>query len=339
MPGKIPLLSDGALTTVSCETLLRSVPERVSRVSSPLSRLPLYVVRDIFSLGRPSQAFCLRDPEQDRFYLLQESWGYDIESFLLATVKSLRNATDGVCGVLAEAAPLCFVWAGNFWHWIFEGLARVAVLESQGFRGAYIVPPSDIATETMDILRIPRRRIILGTQPYFIKKLYVSAHMPPDKFTPGTMEALTALRNFLHPRIPRLPAKKRCYIKRIYTRKIQNESEVIAMLDPMGFEVMVPEEQPGIFSQLVYMSNVECSVMPHGANCALAFAQPPGSHFFELFGRGYVNHCNGPMAEVAGLHSHQLVEKSAEPMAFDPNGDYDVDVDFLSSMLRKILEI
>lgn len=322
---------------ISCESLRAKCPERVSLVSSA-SPLAVYRVSDVFFLGRYCQALSMTGIGGDNLHVLEESWTYNFEAFPSIALKSLADTTSG-SGVLEEAFPLCFIWAENFWHWIFEGLTRVAVLEAMGFRGTYIVPPFDHAMETMIMMQVPRHRLVLGQRPYFVKQLLVSGHMPPDRFTPGTMYALQALHKRFAGQIPRLPGKKRCYLKRLGNRKVRNEREVISMLEPLGFEVTSPEEQPSIMAQFTYISNAECSIMPHGANCALAFGQPRDAHFIELFGMGYVNNCNGPMVEAAGLQHHQITEKTTQDVTLNPDGDFEVDVDFLYYKVRKILRI
>jgi hypothetical protein len=323
----------------SCEALRLTNPERVSRLSPP-TRLGVYAVSEVLFMGSPSQALCPVNAGDSEPCLLEESWPYGLDSFLPPTRRALARTPAGGCRVLEEAAPLCFVWGDNFWHWIFEGLARIAVLESLGYRGPYIIPPYAHALETAVMLRIPRQRLLMGQQPYFVKRMVVTGHMAPDKFSPCTLQAFHALKTRLNGVLPGFPGvgARRCYIRRIGKRKIRNEQEVIAMLEPMGFETMTPEEHSAM-DQLIYMSDAGCSVMAHGANAALAFVQPRDAHFFELFGMGYVNNCNGPMATIAGLHHHQMTEKTEDAVAFAPDRDFEVDVDFLRHRLRKILRM
>ncbi|MDL2279389.1 glycosyltransferase family 61 protein [Desulfovibrio sp. OttesenSCG-928-G11] len=325
------------LPLVSCRKLLDREPARIRRVS-PSSQPAFYAVKDVLCLGQLSQALLPLDGAGHPAGLLEESWSYGIDDFPAITRKSLALGPSDGHLVLEEAAPLCFIYTCNFWHWLFEGLARVAVLESLGFRGQYIIPPDSHALETMLLLRIPRDRLLVGLRPFFIKRLLVSAHLPPDKFSPGTLAALHSLRSRLLAHLPRAAGSKRCYIRRLGKRKVSNEKELIAMLEPMGFEIMTPEAQPHAPAELLYMSNAECSVMPHGANCALAFAQPRDAHFFELFGMAYVNNCNGPMVKTAGLHYHQLVEKTGDLSAAAAEADFAVDVDFLRYCLRRALQ-
>lgn len=326
----------GEIDILSCESLLRTNPERVLRIS-PASHPPFYAVSNVLCLGTASQVLCPVNVSGGRFSVLQESWTYGLEMFKSLTLRSLRSSPSGKCRTIQEAAPLNFIWSTNFWHWILEGASRIAVLESLGFQGVYIVPPFDHVPDTLEILRIPRQRIVYWGEQYMVKRLVVSAHMPPDRFTPATMQALRILRERFSAELPGLPATRRCYVKRTATRKVRNESDVLAMLQSMGFEVMIPEEQPSVRAQLDFMRNVQCSVMPHGANCALAFLQPENTHFLELFGMSYVNNCNGPMAAAAGLNHYQMTEKSSENLTFDMNRDFDVDVDFLRYRLKRIL--
>ncbi|CAK7058711.1 MAG: hypothetical protein DELT_01330 [Desulfovibrio sp.] len=329
----------GPLAITSCEAFRQKSPERVTLLSGA-AHPAVYAVSDVLFLGGFSQALCPVSAGGTSLALLQESWAYGLDDlFASATLQSLRRTAPGTCRTLEEAAPVCFVWEDNFWHWMFEGLARVALLESLGYRGAYIIPPYDHALETMVMLQIPRQRLVMGRQPYRVKRLVVTEHMAPDTFAPGTIRTFHALKERLDAACSRQTGTKRCYIKRIGRRKVANEPEVTAMLESLGFAVMTPEDFASPIEQLAYMSNVECSVMAHGANAALAFAQPRDAHFFELFGMGYVNNCNGPMAEVAGLHHHQLVEKTAENAHFDQYGDFTVDVDFLRSRVRRVLAL
>ena len=85
------------------------------------------------------------------------------------------------------------------------------------------------------------------------------------------------------------PPHRRLYVSRGHakrTRRVENESELLAVLEPLGFEVI----DPGALSsadQVRAFAEAEYIVGPHGAGLTnLAFASP-GAAVLELFARDY----------------------------------------------------
>jgi len=322
-----------ALTDIYCSDLLEADPGRGETLRHGLRGIRIYRMNNVLCAGLLFQTLCPMEQNGGFRYRLKESWTYDVPRFPAIAARGLSlNREDGLRH-LEEAAPLCQVWSNNFWHWTFEGLSRVAMLEAIGFTGNYIVQPIPFVLQSLDMLGIDPRRIVPGTGPYFVKKAVVTEHILPTAFTTKTAIAQKTLYWAVRKKLQTLPGKKRCYIRRTGNRKLLNESDVIAMLAPLGFEVMTPEDMPSVAAQFTYMTNVECSVMPHGANTTLIMAQPAGSYFFELFGKSYINHCNGPMIQIANLNYSQLVESSEEAFPFDVVADYEVNVDLLRHMV------
>ena len=90
-------------------------------------------------------------------------------------------------------------------------------------------------------------------------------------------------------------------------RRVKNEAELVAALEPLGFEavdpgVLAPAEQVRAFAEAEYI------VGPHGARLTnLAFAAP-GAAVIELFAHDYVNECFWALAcTVEGLRYRYLV--------------------------------
>ena len=130
--------------------------------------------------------------------------------------------------------------------------------------------------------------------PHVRADLLVVPSLPDDQFrTPPWI--VPWLRAQFLPADVRRP-HRRLYVSRghaRHTRRVENETELMAALEPLGFEcidpgALSPADQVRVFAEAAYI------VGPHGAGLTnLAFASP-GAAVIELFARDYVNECSGP---------------------------------------------
>ena len=122
--------------------------------------------------------------------------------------------------------------------------------------------------ETLDLLGIRHEQLIEvdAGEVLAVGKLVVPAILSTNTFV--AKEVLDWLRQFGLSHLSREFAghKRRLFISRAdaTVRRLINEDEVYAALEPLGFELFVPGAHSFI-EQVETFSNAECIVGPHGA--------------------------------------------------------------------------
>lgn len=227
------------------------------------------------------------------------------------------SLVDDLCEVFAkarsfveldEAAPFYPPGARNLWHWTTESLPKLLALEDSGYTGLYIVPHNcKLVDESLAMHGIPAARIRYSDTSYFVRRL-----MLPPRLSGFSLADNLPLTAFLREKIldavgGAMPGAKRLYVRRIGTRRIVNEEDILPVLAEFGFESMVPEELP-LAEQYRRMTNAKCTVMAHGANSTLTLLQPPGATAIELFSNRYISYNNLHAVRLLRLRYHALVE-------------------------------
>lgn len=276
----------------------------------PLKHLGLgfYLLRDCLCFGRRSQAVAPLAPSGTVSSLFRESCPYPANERLLAGIVREHLAAPVV--EVETAAPLYPPGAFNLWHWTLESLPKLLALESAGYEGSYIIP-ADAAGESV-IMRSLRMfgigpgRLLPSGPVYRVKLMFLPQRLSGFDL-PGNMPLCAFLRRRLIEAAGSLEGSRRLYVRRIGRRRILNEEDIMPVLDGFGFETMVPEELT-LAEQWRHMTNVDCSVMAHGANSTLTLLQKPGSAAVELFGNRYVSYNNLHAARLLRLRYYPLVE-------------------------------
>ena len=275
----------------------------------PLRHLGLtfYGLTDCLHLGRDCQAILPVGLDGGLPFIFKESCPYLANEPRLASIAAscLESAPDII--EVDEAAPLYGPSSDNLWHWSTEHLPKLLALESIGYTGCYIVPfASEVARQSLEMFGLPKERLLRGDACYRVKRL-----MLPQRLSGFTLVDNMPLVEFTRGRlldaVGRLDGGKRCYIRRIGRRRPVNEADVLAVLSDFDFETMVPEEL-SLLEQWRYMTNVDCSVMAHGANSTLSWLQKPGSGFVELFSNRYVSYNNLHAVRLLRLKYHSIVQ-------------------------------
>lgn len=205
------------------------------------------------------------------------------------------------------AVPVFPLDARNLGHWLLENLPRVLALEDYGYAGPYIVHvDTPHIYETLELFGIGPDRILTNDKNYLVDTLIIppvlnNMELQTDK------TIIPYLRNKLLDAVGVLPGSKRVYIRRIGTRKLVNEEEVLDILRRYDFEEFVPDGKH-CREQFQYMSNADFSVMAHGANVALTLTQPEDSHFIEFFGDAAALYFYFPVVKNVKLEYHPIVE-------------------------------
>ena len=90
------------------------------------------------------------------------------------------------------------------------------------------------------------------------------------------------------------------------TRRIVNEAEVIALLEPYGFEAIIPGQMP-YAAQLAAFRQASQVIAPHGAALTHIVLCPPGAQVLEIFHPLYGTAAFAMQAAATGIDYAAMV--------------------------------
>jgi capsular polysaccharide biosynthesis protein len=263
-------------------------------------------------------------------------WGDEnFERSEINTRRRLRPATPlaGTC------ASLISLWQGNYHHWLFDALPRLAALELAELNHLPLIVPERLAAFQRDTLNV------LGYPPDQWRA-YAGEHVRPDTLvwpSPASIigypsrYAIDWLRRRLLPALitPSSARGRRIYVSRARasSRRVQNELDVIAALAPYGFET-VHTELLTIREQAELFSTAEAVVAPHGAGISnILFGTRLA--VLEIAQPRYMNSCYYTLAGTCRHHYWYLL---AEPHGrARKEADLIVPIDLLSETVELML--
>jgi capsular polysaccharide biosynthesis protein len=251
---------------------------------------------------------------------------------VVASVKRL----DGQCLVLASE------WAtGNYGHFLFDVLPRLHLVEEAGYRLEHfdhVLVPHQMKPQAA----LLRQAGLRGDQMLWSSQAaaYTCEHLIAPTF-PGVRRSLPAwAASFLRRRFA--PAERgherRLYIKRTTTRRLHNEADLIAGLEPLGFTAYLPGADARDPRAMFAAANL--IVGGHGAGLADLVFAPPGAHIVELIPTDQVHPYYFCAAMSAGLkYTAILCPSDGErgkgawgPSPHDVTAPLDVIIPFLGTL-------
>lgn len=286
------------------------------------------------------------DFEKDQYFFLfnedgkvsvDNFWYYgETHRYLLSYPFRLKNPLPEKKYMEGSYCLLTKAHSVNYWHFTFEILDCVYLLEKAGFRGKYIYNERSFSKEALLIIGITPDRLI-RTKDLEIHKVYVFENLydinhtkklpidHSDKIIPMMSDSLRAkLKKEDH-------SPKKLYIKRIGVRKLLN-GEGVAVKN--GYTVIIPEEY-GVLEQMELFYNADVVLCPHGANSTNFLYMQKGSVFVEIFSDLWHMRLNGRHCVNIGVHYLEMVGTSCRNTSSDQRSDYIVDEDALQQMILR----
>ena len=340
-------------TFISADSYLDLFPEAGASYTFRAFDIPYYVMHSCICAGEIGQII-MPPARNGRSYILTESFNHRHDDTMVAAILSSAlmhaGSSSGSIKVLDEAVPLYPMWSlGNFWHWIFESVPKICLLESSGYTGQYIVNASTpVVVEGMKLLGIAPERIVHCADPHLVKRAVIPSIVPHSALA-KYKRLLWTVRERLLEVAGMAEGEKHCFIRRIGARKLLNEEELLDTLRAYDIQVLVPEEH-SIREQIHFMSNVKLTLSPHGANTTLALFQKHKSILMEFFGADYVNNtCNIstiqtlkllyiPVTEVILREDRQHFRARLEAPQGEPF-DYTIDVTLVAAILENLRSV
>lgn len=191
---------------------------------------------------------------------------------------------------IKNAADLTHVYSGNYYHWMFEVLPRIDLVQRSGLPvERYIVNTEyekPYQTETLQLLGMTNDRLIRTSTGFHVQAENL---MIPAQPAFPTKWGYDFLRKVLisNETSDTTMDKRRIFISRRWSRKITNEEQVMKVLNKYGF-VKVDLESLSVAEQVQLFSRAEVVIAAHGAALTnLTFCQP-GTKVLELFNPTYI---------------------------------------------------
>ncbi|MGJ5673896.1 MAG: glycosyltransferase family 61 protein [Nostochopsis sp.] len=249
--------------------------------------------------------------------------------------------------ISGSVAVLSSAGGTGYYHWLFDILPRLALLQKAGILfeqidkflvNRYI---SRFQIETLNSLGIPRSKIIENHwYPHIEAEQLVlpslvgeTSHMPKW--------ACDFLRDyFSRDKTKQNQQPVRLYFNRtqVVHRRVENESEVIEFLSRLGFRNLSLETL-SVAEQIELMAMAEVVVAPHGAGLSnIVFCQP-GTKVIELLSPKAVNFMYWSLSNQVDLDYYYLLgEGEIPPEPIDPYANNDNILINLNSLFQ-VLEI
>ncbi len=228
-----------------------------------------------------------------------------------------------------------------FYHWLFDVLPRLqlAIEEIGPDDRIYIQTKAHkFQEETLAYFSEFQDRFIDANEHPWIKadELVVPCHQILNGYHYFDW-VLSLLRERFppSPQIADLGEKRRLYISRAAAknRRLLNEDEIFAILEPLGFELIVSEQRP--FQEQVDMfASAEAVISPHGAGLSNLVFCEPGTKVVELFPTGSVDAYH--RLSVGMGHAYAYTKTDVERSNRRANEDFTIDPAHFQMVLESI---
>lgn len=221
-------------------------------------------------------------------------------------------------------ASIAFDGQSNYYHWIFDALPQIHLLEKAELRvdKIYIQCSTPFQKATLNCLGYSLDRVISSDDYPYISTTRLIVPSFPGKS--GYIPHWTC--KFLRERLLPCGAASisasiggsgdRIYLSREHAsrRKIKNEAEVISVLSEYQFLTIYLEEW-SFTEQVTIFNHARAVFSPHGAGLSnLVFSQP-GTKVLEVFSPAYVNSCFWTLCSQVGLEYYYFLGEGTETTA------------------------
>jgi capsular polysaccharide biosynthesis protein len=231
---------------------------------------------------------------------------------IFATLKLPRcQRLDGTVAVLSTAEA-----ATNYWHWTFDLLPRLHLLQEAGFTPSnvdfYLVNHSGLhfQEQTLSEAGIPPEKIIWTSARTHIE----AERMIVSSLKPGQFHVASWTCRFLHGLAfeGAVAKKRRLFVGRgaAAFRQWRNEDEVFHFLKGHGFE-RIACDKLSVAEQRRVFSEAEVVVGAHGAALANIIYCRPETTFVEVFPSNYVDASMWPASSYLRLKHYYVLGEGA----------------------------
>lgn len=256
-----------------------------------------YVVKNLYGAManyESSEMFYLFD---DEGHVVKEHNDYfsPDNPFVYAYPFVFRHSKAEKVFLKGQYCVLTKMYSGNYWHFTYNNLDIIWLLEKAGFKGKYVVPNLKFCSEILRMLDVPPERIITISAFehnkifVFEEVFYVIYSVPNDKEKINGASVLVEAADYIKKKLPVDPSlPKKIYVKRIGKRKLLGADDVIAKY---GFTTIIPEHY-SVKEQMTLFYNAEIVFCVHGANSTNCLYMRKDTIFIEAFSSYWLHRYN-----------------------------------------------
>jgi hypothetical protein len=218
--------------------------------------------------------------------------------------------------ITCSVAVLTSRYSQNYFHWLFDTLPRLKLLQDSGVHYERIVAPCQMRYqfESLDAIGHLRDKLLDPSLLHVEATQLLVPTLPGFSGNPPKWACQFLRESFLSPLEGKRPKGKgrKIYISRwrCGTRKVLNEPELLDSLQPMGFD-SVSLEDLSFLEQVRLFADTEVVVGAHGAGLSNLVFCNPGARVVELFSPSYIRTCYWAVANQVGLNYDYAVGKSS----------------------------
>ncbi len=228
----------------------------------------------------------------------------------------------------------------NYWHFTYENMDCVWLLEENGYTGKYVINNVPYCKEIMRIAGISPDRI-LTIHDFDYNKIYEFEELFYVKLIDNSRYhssfVLKRLADHIKSTLPRDPSlPKKIYVKRITTRKLLGADELIKSY---GFTEIIPENY-SVLEQMTLFYNADVVFSVHGANSTNGLYMRENTFFVEAYSTRWENACNIYTMYQNKVHYYPVT--SMELFTENPDGqghDIVIPRTLLRLTLRNVFEL
>lgn len=227
----------------------------------------------------------------------------------------------------------------NYYHWTFEMLAQLRLIEKAGLTFDYVAAPRrhSFASQSLELLGIPSAKILpIGHYTHIqADRLIVPSvgcYFPQSEGVRYLRDKMRSQSWSHYERNDRL----KLYVarRRFSSRHVVNEAELFAALQPLGFRKVFLEDLP-LKKQIQLFQQAEAVVGPHGAGLSNLVYSRPGTAVFEI-----TPSCRPPLFfyYLAEINEQRYAVYFGQPVGQQgPDANIAVDVPQLRRQLEEFL--
>lgn len=221
----------------------------------------------------------------------------------------------------------------NHSHWLTAHLPKLLLLRERGILDQVLLPPERTAAMDGSLRMLGMDPESFPTwdpeRPLFVEELTV---VGTDRFRPELLRLVPAA--FKVHEAP--PAHRKVLISRSRAsrRRLLNEDDLWARLEPQGFERVFMEDL-GFEEQVALMRETSVLVAPHGAGLTNMLFCPSGTHVIEIADLSFPNPNFYAVAAAMG-HDYWLVSADSVGDVHPLEKDLEVDCAAVSSILPRL---
>ncbi|MCH9625716.1 MAG: hypothetical protein S4CHLAM123_08940 [Chlamydiales bacterium] len=228
--------------------------------------------------------------------------------------------------VKGEVVTLAAGWQGAFYHWIYEVLPRLHLVEKAGYslNTLFVEAKSSFQKQSLELMGVGSDQLINASEYAAVQAEKLIVPSIPEV---PTRWACAYLRDKMLPNLQR-KAKKRLYISRsdATKRRLLNEEEIWPILEARGFEKCILSSL-SFREQAAAFASAEAVVGPHGAGFSHLVFCDPKTAVLEFFAPAYTHLCYWQIANCVDLEYHYIFGEGAHyPKGVNTGLDPDIEV-------------